>query len=174
MSQKRSCIQDNSYVVLVINLLYNFGDVTMQLLLHVWRFSQSWPKVGVTSQYQHWEGFLNLTLQFQRYNSVAIATFGAYWELKLLFDVVRSTLRRCCKCDVATSTLWQRCQYNIHGLFGHELTIQHRGNVEATLQFWRCGISVATMCIVFTTLRPNHKHCHYVLRLLSVIFLFKI
>ena len=103
-------------------------------------------------------------MQFQRYNRAAIATFGAYWELKLLFDVVRSTLRRCCKCDVATSTLWQRCQYNIHGLFGHELTIQRQGNVEATLQFWRRGISVATMCSVCTTLRPNHKHCHSVFR----------
>ena len=63
-----------------------------------------------------------------------------------------------------TSTLWQRCQYNIHGLFGHELTIQRQGNVEATLQFWRRGISVATMCSVCTTLRPNHKHCHSVFR----------
>ena len=86
---------------------------------------------------------MNLTSHFQRCNSVAIVTFGAYWELKLLynveatlpckFDVIRSTLRRGCKFDAAISTLQQRCQYNIHDTFGHELTIQHRGNVGATL-----------------------------------------
>ena len=86
---------------------------------------------------------MNLTLHFQRCNSVAIVTIGAYWELKLLsevevtlpckFDVIRSTLRRGCKFDAAISTLQQRCQYNIHDIFGHELTIQHRGNVGATL-----------------------------------------
>ena len=86
---------------------------------------------------------MNLTSHFQRCNSVPTVTFGAYWELKLLseveatlsckFDVIRSTLRRGCKFDAAISTLQQRCQYNIHDIFGHELTIQHRGNVGATL-----------------------------------------
>ena len=86
---------------------------------------------------------MNLTSLFQGYNSVAIATFGAYWELKPLSDVeatlprksdvVRSMLRRGCKFDVEISTLQQRCQYSIHGIFGHELTIQHRGNIGATL-----------------------------------------
>ena len=80
---------------------------------------------------------------FQRYNSIAIATFGAYWELKSLSDVeatlprksdvARSMLRRGCKFDVEISTLQQCCQYNIHGIFGHELTIQHRDNIGATL-----------------------------------------
>ena len=86
---------------------------------------------------------MNLTSLFQGYNGVAIATFGAYWKLKPLSDVeatlprksdvVRSMLRRSCKSDVEISTLQQRCQYNIHGIFGHELTIQHRDNIGATL-----------------------------------------
>ena len=84
---------------------------------------------------------MNLTSHFQRCNSVAIVTFGAYWELKLLseveatlpckFDVIRSTLRRGCKFDAAISTLQQRCQYTT---FMIHLDMNLLSNIEATLE----------------------------------------
>ena len=87
-------------------------------------------------------------MQFQRYNNVALATFGTYWKLKLLYDVVRSTLRRSCEFDVAILTFRKRCQYNIHGLFGHELTIQHKPTLKQLCNF-DVVASASLLCALF-------------------------
>ena len=76
--------------------------------------------------------------QYQHYESVAIATFGDYWERKLLsdleetlprkFDVVRSTLRRGCKFHV------QRCSNAINTTFMIYLDMNLLFNTKETLE----------------------------------------
>ena len=90
-----------------------------------------------------------MTSLFQRYNSVAVATFEAYWELKLLSDV-EATLPR--KSDVVRS-MWeevvnltskfQRCNNVVNTTFMVYLDMNLLSNTEATLE-QHCNFYVAT------------------------------
>lgn len=124
MSHYRPYIPNKCHVLANVftTLRQGCGNVTIRLwIIHIWRSSQSWARIGAALQYQRREDvvkltsqfyrrredFVKLTSRFQRCVSVVSTTFMIYCELSLPcnseatlkqrynFDVVASTLKYC-------------------------------------------------------------------------------